>query len=303
MSLTVPPWTMPWHQLFVLSLLIFASCQPERREESGLFSFGKALGTNKNNKLEEASGLAASRRYPGSVWTHNDSGHPAELFLLDSTAKTIGTVHLEETNNRDCEDMAIGPGPDGTPWIFLGDIGDNNARHELKRIYCLPEPSLDQPHDVPVARTLYVRLPDRRRDTEALMIDPLTRNLYLVSKREMPVTIYEISYPYNRDTLDAVITGTLPLIQVVAADISEDGTEILIKTYASIYYWKRDSAESVPGALKKPFTELAYEPEPQGEAVAWAIDGSGYYTLGENARGKRAKLYFYKRKPGFVIPQ
>ncbi len=279
-----------------VSLLLFCLACAQEHKAHGPFELGVSLGRNNNTHLEEASGLAASRRYPGSVWTHNDSGHSAELFLLDSTAKTIGTVHLEETNNRDCEDMALGPGPDGTPWIFLGDIGDNNARHELKRIYCLPEPSVDQPQDVPVARTLYVRLPDRRRDTEALMIDPLTRNLYLVSKRERPVTIYEIPYPYNRDTLDAVIVGTLPLIQVVAADISEDGTEILIKTYESICYWQRDSAESVASALKKPFTELAYEPEPQGEAVAWAPDGSGYYTLGENARGKRARLYFYKRK-------
>lgn len=261
----------------------------------GPFSYGRELGTNKNNKLEEASGLAASRRYPGNFWTHNDSGHPAEVFLLDSAAKTVGSVKLADTRNRDCEDIALGPGPDGTPWIFLGDIGDNNARHELKRIYCLPEPAIDQTGDVPVARTLFVRLPDKPRDTEALMIDPLTRNLYLISKRESPVLVYELTYPYERDTLDAVIVGTLPLIQVVAADISADGTEILIKTYESIYYWKRDKQESVASALKKPYTELAYEPEPQGEAVAWATDGSGYYTLGEN-KGKRSRLYFYKRK-------
>jgi len=298
-----PPWVMPWYQPVALGLVILVSCQPDRREANGPFSYGEEKGVNKNHKLEEASGLAASNRYPGCVWTHNDSGHPAELFLLDSTAKTIATVQLAGTRNRDCEDLALGPGPDGTPWIFLGDIGDNNAKHELKRIYCLPEPSISDTSNVPVARTLFIRLADRPRDTEALMVDPITRNLYLISKRESPVRIYEIAYPFERDTIEATIVGTLPFLHVVAADISPDGTEILVKTYESIYYWKRDKQESILDALKKPFTELPYKPEPQGEAVAWAADGSGYYTLGENAKGKRSRLYYYRRKTADISPR
>jgi hypothetical protein len=33
-------------------------------------------------ELPEASGIAISRRYPGVLWSHNDSGHAAMLFAL-----------------------------------------------------------------------------------------------------------------------------------------------------------------------------------------------------------------------------
>jgi hypothetical protein len=32
----------------------------------------------------EASGLALSRRTPGIIWSHNDSGHDAVLYALGS---------------------------------------------------------------------------------------------------------------------------------------------------------------------------------------------------------------------------
>ena len=35
--------------------------------------------------------------------------------------------------------------------------------------------------------------------------------------------------------------------------------------------------------------------EPQGEAVCWAADGSGYFTLSEERNNRPAHLYFYPR--------
>ncbi len=272
------------------------ACDNLRREHPGPFDYGQDRGVNTNPELEEASGLAASSRYPGCVWTHNDSGHPAELFLLDSTAKTIGTWRLTGIRNRDWEDIAIGPGRDSTRWLYVGDIGDNNSRYPVKIIYCLPEPSLAQQGEVTVTDTLFIRLADRTRDTEALLVDPITHNLYLVSKREKKGRVYEVTYPFLADTLVAQHVLTLPMTRVVAGDISRDGSEILLKSYEAIYYWKRSVGQSIPDALAMTPTELAYEQEPLGEAIAWANDGSCYYTLGENGKGERSRLYRYPRK-------
>jgi hypothetical protein len=275
-------------------VLLLSSCQSTTNE--GPFLPGRVVGVNRNSKLEETSGLAASRRYPGFLWAHNDSGNPPDLFLLDSTGQTSARLRLAGANNKDWEDMAAMTTADSVTWLFIGDIGDNLEKRTVKRIYKLAEPPLDEENDIPVADTLFIRLSDEPRDTEAMLADPLTRNLYLVTKREGEVLLYEIKFPFTADTLVAERTLQIPLRQVTAGDISTDGLEILLKTYDGIYYWKRLPGQSVPDALRQPGTELSYEREPQGESIAWALDGSGFYTLSENAKGERGRLYFYARR-------
>lgn len=277
----------------LVGILFVTGC--EWKAEEGPFSSGRILGANTNAALAEASGLAASRRYPGFLWSHNDSGHPPELFLLDSTGQTQITFRLTGVRNRDWEDIAIGPGPDSSTWLYIGDIGDNAGRHRFKRVYMLSEPDRETDSVLMVADTLVIRLADKPRDTEALLVDPLTRNLYLVSKREKEVKLYEIQFPFG-DTVAVEPLMDLPFRHVTAGDISRDGTEILLKSYTTIYYWDRRPGESVPEALRRPAVELTYDPEPIGEAVAWASDGSGYYTLSENPKGEQSQLLFYVRR-------
>lgn len=282
--------------LRLLILLMLVGACKSRKQIDGPFAEGVAQGVNTNKDLEEASGLVASRRYPGMLWTHNDSGHPPELFLLDTLGVTRRTFRIIGAENRDWEDITLGPGRDSINYIYVADIGDNNAKHKIKFIYCVEEPSAHQEGELTVVDTLLVRLADKKRDTETLMVDPISHNLYLVSKREDNVSLYEVKFPFAADTLLAEPVLTLPIRGVVAGDISPDGREILLKTYDNIYYWRRLAGQSVADALQAPAIELAYIPEPQGESIAWAVDGSGFYTLGENAKGERSKLFFYARK-------
>ena len=145
--------------------------------------------------------------------------------------------------------------------------------------------------------TITFQLPDKRKDTEALLINPTTKDLYVISKREQPVYVYELKYPYSKmDTLTASKISALPFSLIVAGDFSADGSEILIKNYKSIYYWKAPPQKSVADILNGPATELPYEAEPQGEAITWARDGKGFYTLSEKISGKKSFLYYYERK-------
>lgn len=276
--------------LFLAALLGCSTAVTER----GPFTTGRVLGVNKNHALEETSGLASSSRYPGMLWAHNDSGNPAELFLLDSSAQTVASFRLSNSRNRDWEDIAVGPGPDSTDWLFVGDIGDNSHKHKYLYIYCLKEPDLNSAGAAAVSDTLVISLADKPRDAEALLVDPVSRNLYIVTKREKEVHVYEISYPYA-DTIVAPSALRLPLRYITAGDISRDGSEILLKSYTAIYYWKRAPGQSVLDALRAAPLELTYAHEPQGEALAWAIDGSGFYTLSENAKGERGRLLFHAR--------
>jgi hypothetical protein len=88
----------------------------------------------------------------------------------------------------------------------------------------------------------------------------------------------------------------LPFSRIVAADISIDGSELLLKDYDRIYYWSRKEGQSIPELMNTSPVELPYDREPQGEAIAWQRDGEGFYTLSETMKNYRGRLLFYERK-------
>lgn len=237
---------------------------------------------------------------PGHFWVHNDSGNPAVVYLIDENLKIRLTCRLEGVKNRDWEDIAIGPGPDPDKrYVYVGDIGDNNAKHREKMIYRFAEPALagSNVSEIVISSfdTIVFRLEDGSKDTETLMIHPQTQNIYVVSKREEPVHVYELKYPFADDTLTALKVATLPLTQIVGGDISHDGQEVLMKNYNDIYYWNLKGKSFSEGLTMDPGI-LEYTEEPQGEAIAFNLDSSGFYTLSEKIKGEKTYLYFYKRR-------
>jgi hypothetical protein len=90
--------------------------------------------------------------------------------------------------------------------------------------------------------------------------------------------------------------GELNITSSVGGDISSDGSKILIKTYQNVYYWTKKSGESIVQALMREPTILLYNPEPQGEAIGFQLDGSAYYTISEKRFDINPTLYRYERR-------
>jgi hypothetical protein len=293
-------------RLFFCYLLLLASlisCSKKKvNTDEEYFRMAEPLAELNSKKLEEASGLVASIKNLGYLWTHNDSGNKAEVFLIDEHAKIKLTCTLKDIDNRDWEDIAIGAGPvAGKNYLYIADIGDNFARHPLKFIYRFEEPQLTKgvsKLEITNFDTITFRLPDAQKDTEALLFDPKTNDLLVISKREEPVYVYQLKYPYDtNDTITAERLFSLPLTQIVAGDFSPDGKELLIKNYEEVYYWKTPNEKTLAEALKEKPIRVAYEQEPQGEAIAWSRDNSGFYTLTEKVKGEKCILFFHRRSP------
>ncbi len=275
-------------------------------EVSDNFFYGyKALGELTNNHISEASGIAVSRMDKSLIWTHNNRGDLNRIFLIGNDGTFRGAFRLSGTGNRDWEDMAIGPGPiDLVNYLYIADIGDNNFEYEIKYVYRLPEPDINladssvQWKDISGAeRFPFVYPGGKKMDSETLMIDPWTKDLYIVTKREYPLTVYKLPHPQSvSDTVVAHKYGTLPFTMATAGDISADGKEIVLKTKEKVFLWTREDGESIADALIRPPVRLPYTPEVQGEAIAFPYDGSGYYTLSEAKGGITPVVYFYKRK-------
>ncbi|GAB2561047.1 PE-PGRS family protein [Spirosoma aerophilum] len=255
-------------------------------------------------QIDEASGIVDSRSQPGNVWIEQDSGSPAELALLGHDGNVKGKITIPTIANRDWEELSIGPGPQsGVNYIYIGEIGDNNAQYPTVQIYRLPEPASLQAPITQIDRINF-RYPNGPRDAEAMFVDPKTRDIFVISKREDKVHLYGLAYPQNTsDLITANDFGELPSFggglanYVTGAAISPDGNEILVRTYTAVYYWRRDAGQSIPDALQFGTRRtLVTRLEPQGEAICFDKDAKGFFTISEKANAASVNLYYYAKK-------
>jgi hypothetical protein len=287
------------------SVFRIANYALDNLETSNKYSSADTMGILGNNLIDEASGIAVSRSNPNFIWTHNDSGDPNRLFLVDANnAEDYGFFWIRNSGNRDWEDMCIGPGPQaGFNYIYIGDIGDNNGIHESIYIYRFIEPDLSShintgSHEVQadLVDRFQVQYPDGPRDAETLMIDPITKDLFIVTKRDFRSTVYRLPYPPVLNDINVLEKRVqLPFNFATAGDISADGRHIVIKTERFIYMWERQPNESVDDALMRQPKYLPYLVEPKGEAFTWDHITGDYLTLSEIKGGSKPVLYRYRK--------
>ena len=274
-----------------------------------LFSNRIDLGIVQNSKIDEASGISSSKNNSQLVWVHNDSGDLPKIYGVGMDGSHLGSLRLKGILARDWEDMCIGPGPKkNIDYLYVADIGDNFSKFKKKRIHRFKEPIINlkanSPFDLKIKDfdTIVFTYPDGNRDAEALMIDPITKDLYILSKRESLVSIYRLPFPQSTSkVIEAEKVGIFEVSpeksyrrsdQITAADISPDGKRIIIKTYYEIIMINNFD-NNISSALSSKQIKLDYTPARGGEAICWSWDQSGYYTISEQTRDFPVHLYFY----------
>ncbi len=254
-------------------------------------------------QVDEASGLADSRTLPGYLWTHEDAGSDNRLFLLNHQGTSIRGYVLPGIVNRDWEDIAVGGGPQaGVSYLYIGDIGNNDANPgtTLHYIYRMPELTrLEGSFGANEIVRITYRYSEGTPDAETLLLDPVTKDLFVVSKELDKTRLYRLPYPQSTDGVaTAEFLGQVPAVLLATGgDISVDGQEILVRNYTNIFYWKRKSGETIGQTLlREALKTVPYELEPQGEAVCFDREMKGYFTLSERRTATSVTLNYYKRK-------
>jgi hypothetical protein len=269
----------------------------ENSKVDSLFLAGIPQGKLANPLLEEVSGLVASQRYPNRLYVHTDSGGEAAVFVLDTLGNELGRLDLSGLKNRDWEDIAIGPGPNGGSYIYIAEIGDNEAKHEEIYLYRFAEPEQLQPISRIVIDQVKLQFPGGPKDAETLLADPISGALFLVSKREPKNALYQVpAAAFEKGSAMVEKVHEFDFNSSVAGDISKDGSQILVKTYLAVFYWKRTDKQSLVEAVKAAPIRLPYVPEPQGEAIGFNFQGDAYFTLSEKRNGITPILYRYPKK-------
>jgi hypothetical protein len=227
--------------------------------------------------VSEASGIALSRRTPGIIWSHNDSGEPV-VFAFDTSGKARGRVQVTGASVDDWEDLAVGPCAQGS-CLFIADIGDNNRGRRQITIYRVPEPRPDDRATAP-AEALPAVYPDGPRDAEALFVAS-SGQLFLISKAAARTTaLYRLGQPVAGRAGTLELVTKLPLDRVTGAGASPDGDLVAVRTNEELFLYRRQELARGSNAQPRRF-DLAALREPQGEGVAFGADGL-IYLAGED---------------------
>jgi hypothetical protein len=267
---------------------------PRATEAAGGFANGVYFGTVTAFELTEVSGLVASRQNPGVLWTHNDSGYPGSVFAISTNGALLARYWAQNVYSGNFEDIAIGPARSPErQYIYLGDIGDNFSSRFNIRVIRFPEPAVyayqeSNPWiDVTAeSEEIYLTYPDGPHDAEALMVDPLTGDLFIVTKQDPNARLYRAT----RAQLDSGGPLQLTFIReivfsgfrsVSAGDISFDGLTIAMRRNGRAWVWNRSVSQTVEQALSFSGTEAEVVDEPNGEALAFHPTGLGYFTMSE----------------------
>jgi hypothetical protein len=241
-----------------------------------------------NPVINEISGIADSKINPGYLWGQEDSGTPTQVYLVKHDGTVTKTIFLQNVINRDWEDIVLADGQ-----IYIGETGDNSQVYPDYLFYKFPEP-VQAVDTVKNIETIHFTYPDGSHDAEAFLVDPSTKDIFIITKRDIPSRIYKLAYPYGATNVVTHV-GTLAYSGVVSAALSAGGDAIIVKTYGELYHYKRSSSQTIAQALQGSSTSIKYVVEPQGEAISFAVDNSGFYTLSEKGFANYVNLNFYKR--------
>lgn len=253
------------------------------------------------SQLNEGSGLAASRRNPGVLYTHSEKAAGTMLALDAATATVRARYSLSSSSPiYDWEDIATGPCAAGS-CIFAGDIGASRGTaarttSQLFAIVRAPEPSVAD------AALTGDRFPFRypsgacssapNCDAEALMVHPASGEVFIITK-----VASGASALFSAGVLPASPAGTITLTKVAdltvppntadanhasvtAASIHPTENRFLVRTYRAVYEYSAPSggiAQAAKGArLSRPAPR-----EAQGESLEYDLGGRAFFTMSE----------------------
>ena len=256
----------------LLSLAVFAPASPVGEPTPGDVDdlTSTRLATVQDERIDEASGMVASRVHEGVVWILNDSKGGEKVYGVDETGTTVADLTLRDTDNRDWEAMAPGVDDSGDPALWIADIGDNDAQWPSVSVYRISEPSALGDQDASWRR-VELRYPDGAHNAETLLVDADGR-LVVVTKEALGAGVYITPEPPEPGTtVELERVGPAPMFLTDGA-ISPDFTQVALRSYTSLFLYDAESFLS-SGTDGDPGVVYPLPLQPQGETLAYTPDG------------------------------
>lgn len=245
--------------------------------------------------ITEASGLAASAVHDDLYYTMSDDPPPGRSGVVVWGVRADGgievEVHLLGTSVSNTEGLAVAPCEPGaaTSCVWVGETGDNGT-HPPHRIFRFAEPAF-APGDDPelvlpeFATTTYTYPDGATPNAEAMVVDPATSLVYVLSKRAMPSPVFRVPFvALDGDVGESVAidVGAINLTTITAADPRPCRNELLVRQYGALWHLTAPPPfENLFDPAQVTTTQVEAASESVAEAVAWSRDGRDYLTTHE----------------------
>jgi hypothetical protein len=273
-----------------LALFVLLSLQIARADETPAPALVAKI---QDSQISELSGLAPSRRYPGLLYAHNDSGDKARVYLLNPKGETVAVLTLKNAYARDFEDIAV-----AGDYVYVGDIGDNLAWRDALQLYRFTEPKIDPSklgQSVEVKPEAFaVRYPGAPRDAETLLAAPDGR-VWILSKSQAGSSLFGTTFQKDKTKTmervgDKISFGATGIFTKLATggSFSPDGRKLVVTTYAQISEWKLSAPYKLSDLTTLKPVVRALPGLKQCESVCYSADGSQILVSSE---GKLAPIY------------
>jgi len=222
----------------LLSALLNASnaAEPGQDVATGV----RLLARISDPRIVESSGVVASRQYADVFWTHNDGGGPKKqvLYAIDREGNTRASFPVVNVTLHDWEDLAI----DDAGHLYIGDIGNNNAKRDTLTVYEIDEPNPQAgTGSIAPKRAWTLKFPEAPFDCESLFV--WKDQGYVVSKVFDKARAQIFRFPLQETnqplTLELVATTKIKS-PVTGADISADGTLLGLVAKNGAYVFRID---------------------------------------------------------------
>lgn len=286
-----------------MSVMILISAPVSRAALCKRWSDGEKAGVLDHLQIDEASGIAVSRRFPGRLYHVNDSGGGPYFYVSDLNGGKARAVRIEgfEAFRSDFEDASIGGCFSGKSCFFIADTGDNGKERKFVQIIAVEEVDNYGRSAAPL-KILRLAYPDRPHNAEGMAIHP-NGDIYIFTKEEdventesFPAKLFKIrkdkwenagagvqmlEYAGELD-LPGLSGSDSPFGSVITSfDIAPDGKTFLVLTYEDAFEFDIDL--SLSGL--KPSDQLVRDKDykvielrslPQQESISYVGEGRGF---------------------------
>lgn len=239
--------------------------------------------------LTESSGVCVGKGAGDVVWTHNDSGAGPVLYGFSTSGVWLARVEIVGAESVDWEDICAFS-VEGKPYLAIGDVGDNLKTRKSVQIYVVREPKIKNSSDsvqhlkLELESMFDVTYANGPVNCESLAYDPVKRFFVLPSKELLTSRLYEVDAKRlaGQQSVRAEHTQTIGLPMITAADITTDGSQLVVATYGpgglferhpTNRRWITEAAEAI---FKLPARR-------QGEAICFAQDDNMLLVTSEFA--------------------
>jgi hypothetical protein len=253
----------------------------------------------------ELSGLVAtSDGYVSEIDSQFDPNQ-VRIVYLDQSCRVTRTLGYP-TPARDPEDLAIAR--DGTLWV--ADIGDNltaTTRRQTVALWKVPKGG-----GPPVIHRL--TYPDGPHDAEALLFASDGTPIVVTKELGGTAFLYQPTGPLQPGTAAGVAMkrvgefrpvasgasnalGPTGELLVTGAATSPDRRRVALRTYTAAYEWDVPDGDVVKAITTGTPRMTALPDEPQGEAIAYTMDGQYFLTLSDESGPTTMRKYVRSTTP------